>query len=144
MPSTSETGHAKNVANFEDLSPFCNGYGAAYNPSKAALTITELNKLQTNAKASLQQAKTTKTSFDNATNARQLAFKDLKPLATKVVNALACIRCNRFSSCRCKNHQQKNTRCKSKWRHKNTNNTCRPKCPNTNRQNNFNQSTELP
>jgi len=48
-----------------------------------------LTDLQTNAKASLQQSKTTKTSFDNATNARQLAFKDLKPLATKVVNALA-------------------------------------------------------
>ena len=89
MPSTSETGHAKNVANFEDLISFCNGYGAAYNPSKAALTIAELTTLQTNAKASLQQAKTTKTSFDNATNARQSAFKDLKPLATKVVNALA-------------------------------------------------------
>lgn len=89
MPSTSETGHAKNVANFEDLISFCNGYGATYNPSKAALTIAELTTLQTNAKASLQQSKTTKTSFDNATNARQLAFKDLKPLATKVVNALA-------------------------------------------------------
>lgn len=89
MPSTSETGHAKNVASFEDLISFCNGYGAPYNPSKAALTIAELTTLQTNAKASLQQAKTTKTSFDNATNARQLAFKDLKPLATKVVNALA-------------------------------------------------------
>lgn len=48
-----------------------------------------MTDLQTNAKASLQQSKTTKTSFDNATNARQLAFKDLKPLATKVVNALA-------------------------------------------------------
>lgn len=89
MPSTSETGHAKNVANFEDLISFCNGYGATYNPSKDALTIAKLTDLQTNAKASLQQAKTTKTAFDNATNARQLAFKDLKPLATKVVNALA-------------------------------------------------------
>jgi hypothetical protein len=89
MPSTSETGHAKNVANFEDLISFCNGYGATYNPSKDALTIAKLKDLQTTAKASLQQSKTTKTSFDNATNARQLAFKDLKPLATKVVNALA-------------------------------------------------------
>ena len=89
MPSISETGHAKNVANFEDLISFCNGYGATYNPSKDALTITKLKDLQTTAKASLQQAKTNKTSFDNATNARQLAFKDLKPLATKVVNALA-------------------------------------------------------
>ena len=89
MPSTSETGHAKNVANFEDLISFCSGYGATYNPSKDALTIAKLKDLQTNAKASLQQAKTNKTSFDNATNARQLAFKDLKPLATKVVNAFA-------------------------------------------------------
>lgn len=89
MPSTSETGHAKNVANFEDLISFCNGYGTTYNPSKAALAIAELTNLQTQAKDSLQQTKTTKTSFDNATNARQLAFKDLKPLATKVVNALA-------------------------------------------------------
>ena len=37
----------------------------------------------------MQQTKTTKTSFDNATNARQIAFKDLKPLATKIVNSLA-------------------------------------------------------
>jgi len=89
MPSTSETGHAKNVANFEDLISFCNGYGAPYNPSKDALTIAKLTDLQTQAKGSLQQSKTAKTSFDNATNTRQLAFKDLKPLATKVVNALA-------------------------------------------------------
>ena len=81
--------HAKNVANFEDLISFCNGYGATYNSSKDALTIAKLQDLQTNAKASLQQTKTAKTSFDNATNARQLAFKDLKPLATKIVNALA-------------------------------------------------------
>ena len=89
MPSTSETGHAKNVANFEDLISFCNGYGPSYNPSKNALTVPNLTILQNQAKAILQQTKTNKTSFDNATNARQLAFKDLKPLATKVVNALA-------------------------------------------------------
>ena len=88
MPSTSETGHAKNVANFEDLISFCNGYGAPYNPSKDALTIAKLTDLQTQAKGGLQQSKTAKTSFDNATNARQLAFKELKPLATKIVNAL--------------------------------------------------------
>ena len=89
MPSKSETGHAKNVANFEDLISFCNGYGPTYNPSKDALTIANLTVLQTQSQAGLQQAKTSKTSFDNATNARQLAFKDLKPLATKIVNAFA-------------------------------------------------------
>ncbi|MBK7148718.1 MAG: hypothetical protein IPH78_07800 [Bacteroidetes bacterium] len=39
MASTTETGHAKNVANFEDLISFCTGYGASYNPSKAAIAI---------------------------------------------------------------------------------------------------------
>ncbi len=89
MPSTSETGHAKNVANFDNLISFCNGYGASYNPSKDALTLPKLKDLQKQAKDSLQQAKTNKTTFDNATNARQLTFKELKPLATKVINALA-------------------------------------------------------
>ena len=89
MPSTSETGHAKNVANFEDLISFCIAYGAAYNPSKESLTIIKLKELEAAAKQVLQQVKTIKTGFDNATNARQTAFKDLKPLATKIVNALA-------------------------------------------------------
>jgi hypothetical protein len=89
MPSTSETGHAKNVANFEDLISFCSAYGATYNPSKESLSVVKLKELQTQAKEILQQVKTNKTSFDNATNARQIAFKDLKPLATKIVNALS-------------------------------------------------------
>jgi hypothetical protein len=89
MPSTSETGHAKNVANFEDLISFCTAYGAAYNPSKESLTVIKLKELETAALQIIQQVKTNKTGFDNATNARQIAFKDLKPLSTKIVNALA-------------------------------------------------------
>lgn len=89
MASTSETGHAKNVANFEDLISFCTGYGATYNPSKAALKLPALNTQLTAANAALQAVKTAKTALDNATNAREIAFKPLKPLATKIVNALA-------------------------------------------------------
>lgn len=89
MASTSETGHAKNVANFEDLISFCTGYGATYNPSKVAIKLPGLTTLLTNANAALQAVKVAKTTFDNATNAREIAFKPLKPLATKIVNALA-------------------------------------------------------
>jgi len=89
MASTSETGHAKNVATFEDLISFSTGYGATYNPSKVALKLPALNTQLTAANAALQAVKTAKTAFDNATNAREIAFKPLKPLATKVVNALA-------------------------------------------------------
>ena len=88
MPSTSETGHAKNVANFENLISFCKSYEGAYNPSKASLAIKSLQGIRTQANDSLQQTKVAKTGFDNATNERQLAFKDLKPLATKIMNAL--------------------------------------------------------
>jgi hypothetical protein len=42
MPSTSETGHAKNVTHFEQLISFCTGYGGVYNPSKVTLTLPEL------------------------------------------------------------------------------------------------------
>lgn len=53
MVSTSETGHAKNVANFATLISFCTAYGANYNPSNPALSITELNNLHTSAQTSL-------------------------------------------------------------------------------------------
>lgn len=89
MSSTSETGHAKNVANFEDLISFCSGYGAAYNPSKPALQLTSLQTLRTSALTSLQNVKVTKTTFDNATNTRQEIFAPVKSLATRIVNALA-------------------------------------------------------
>jgi hypothetical protein len=42
MASTSETGHAKNVANFQDLISFVTSYGATYNPSKNGLKLPQL------------------------------------------------------------------------------------------------------
>ncbi|MCZ8355448.1 MAG: hypothetical protein O9340_11975 [Cyclobacteriaceae bacterium] len=89
MPSTTETGTAKKVANFEDLISFCTSYGATYNPSKQSLKLGALNTLRASAQAALQAVKTAKTNHDNATNAREIAFKQLKPLATKVFYALS-------------------------------------------------------
>jgi hypothetical protein len=40
--SRSETGHAKNVANYGKLVSFCTGSGAAYNPSNSSLTMEAL------------------------------------------------------------------------------------------------------
>ena len=89
MASTSETGHAKNVANFQDLTSFCTGYGATYNPTNPRLTLAELENLYTTSQSKLQAVANTKTSFDNATNERRNAFADLKPLATRIVNSFA-------------------------------------------------------
>lgn len=89
MASVSEVGHAKNIANLQDLISFCQGYGAVYNPTKSSLTIASLQTLYQTSLTSLNTAKTQKTSFDYATNERKNAFATLKPLATKIVNAFA-------------------------------------------------------
>lgn len=88
MASTSETGHAKNVANFEDMISFCTGYGGSYNPSKIAIQLPSLNTLRTNAENAVANVNGANTTFINATNARQIAFNPVKPLATRLVNAL--------------------------------------------------------
>lgn len=89
MPSTSETGHAKNVANFETLISFCTGYGATYNPSRDALKVANLQLLLTAAKAAIVDCKAKETAFDNATDARKESFSTLKALGTRIVNALS-------------------------------------------------------
>lgn len=88
MASTSETGHAKNVANFEDLISFCQGYGAAYNPSKNSLKIAQLQTQLTSTKANIASVTSSSVAFNNAVNARMIAFEGLRKLSTRLVNAL--------------------------------------------------------
>jgi hypothetical protein len=87
MASTSETGHAKNIANFQDLISFCQGYGVTYNPTKESLKISELQIVYQTSSDRLNDVKINKTAFDNSTNERRNAFENLKPLATKIINA---------------------------------------------------------
>ncbi len=90
MPSFNETGHAKNVANFQDLIAFCATY-PAYNPSSAALTVAGLNTKYTDARTALNGVITALTTFNNAVNVRKTAFESLRPLATRVISAFeAC------------------------------------------------------
>ena len=88
MASTSETGHAKNVANFQDLISFVVGYGATYNPTKDALKLPQLNALLTTSQTSLAEVVTKNTAYNNKVNERVNAFSGLKALSTRLVNAL--------------------------------------------------------
>jgi hypothetical protein len=88
MTSTSETGHAKNVANFQDLISFVTGYGVAYNPTKNALKLPQLTTLATASQASLADVVTKNTAYNNKVNERVTAFSGLKALSTRLVNAL--------------------------------------------------------
>ncbi|MFN3753333.1 hypothetical protein [Flavobacterium sp.] len=88
MASTSETGHAKNVANFQDLIEFVTGYGATYNPSKNSLKLPQLITLKATAETNLADVITKNTNYNNKVNERIIAFSGLKSLSTRLVNAL--------------------------------------------------------
>ena len=88
MTSTSETGHPKNVANFENLVSFCVGFGATYNPSKVTLKAPALQTQLASCKANIASVTTTSVAFNNAVNARMMAFDGLKKLSTRLLNAL--------------------------------------------------------
>jgi hypothetical protein len=87
MSKNSETGFAKNVANFQQVISFCKGYGADYHPARPSLTLTGLQELLDQSQAALANVKDAKAAFDNATNSRMAAFKELKPFCAQVVSA---------------------------------------------------------
>ena len=83
-----ETGHNKNVTNFDTLIIACTGFGAPYNPSNPNIAIEVLVAQHLDAKASIREVKTTETPFNSVEGQRKTIFKPLKPTSTKVLNAL--------------------------------------------------------
>jgi hypothetical protein len=86
--SVSETGHAKNVANFQSLIAFVFGYGTNYNPSKNVLKVPQLEAVLATAQSNLAEVINKNTAYNNTVNERMMAFSDLKGLSTRLVNAL--------------------------------------------------------
>jgi len=87
MPTYFETGHAKNVANFQDLIAFCTGYGTTYNPTKTALKLPQLTALHTTANNALNDVVAKNTAYNNAVNARIASFDGFRALCTRLINA---------------------------------------------------------
>ena len=83
-----ETGHAKNVANFDKLLSFIAGYGANYNPSKSVLKLAVMQALSTNAKNAVGVVNSSLPANNNAIAARDVAFAPLAKLATRIMNAI--------------------------------------------------------
>ncbi len=88
MPSTSETGHAKNVANYEKLIASITALGIPYNPSKASLKLPALNTQLTAARTAIAAVNSSEPAFKIAVSARDVAFAPLSKLITRVSNAL--------------------------------------------------------
>lgn len=88
MASTSETGHANNVANFENLIASTTAFGAAYNPSKNTLKPPALQALLQASKESLNVVNIAQSAYSNAVAARESSFRPVGKLITRVNNAL--------------------------------------------------------
>ena len=88
MASTSETGHAKNVANLQDLISFITGYGANYNPTKTVLKLPNLITLQNTGKTDIGSVVTDNTAYNNKVNERFTEFSNVKSLSTRLTNAI--------------------------------------------------------
>jgi hypothetical protein len=88
MASTTETGHAKNVANLDELISSVLGYGAAFNPSKGSIKVEALQSLSGNAKNAITGVNAAFPAYSNAVAARDAAFAPLNKLVTRALNAL--------------------------------------------------------
>jgi len=88
MAKISETGHAKNVANFGTLISVVNGFGAVYNPSKQSITTISLATLHNVAKNMMTEMNSISGGYGIAVANREVAFEPLSKLATRIINAL--------------------------------------------------------
>jgi hypothetical protein len=86
MPSNSETGHAKNVANFKDLIIHVKSLGSAYKPSKEGLLLANLQAQHTAAAASLVSVSKEMPVYQQAVDVKQAAFEPLYKLITRALN----------------------------------------------------------
>ena len=83
MASTTETGHAKNIAELKLLNETNAGFGAAYNPSNKAYLLVNMQAMHTNCKQLQNAVNTQKGIFNPVENARAIAFKNAKALARR-------------------------------------------------------------
>ena len=88
MASKIETGHAKNVANFETLIIYSVGFGTTYQPSNPMIALPALRLKLDSAKVQLNAVNIAKPSLDEADGTRTLVFKTYRKLSTRIMGAI--------------------------------------------------------
>jgi len=92
MATFSETGHAKNLAKFDELVSFLNAFGTSYNPSNPSLNIRALQALSADSRKTLTTLNEQLALYGNAIAAREVNFKPLNKLITRIMNAMKAIK----------------------------------------------------
>lgn len=87
MASTSEVGHAKNIANLNLLNTNIIALGATYNPSNPKLLLTNLQSIYTTALSQQGSVNNLVAPYSIAVDARETIFKPLNRELTKLRKA---------------------------------------------------------
>ena len=87
MASTTETGHAKNIANLKKLNEINGGFGATYNPSNGLLIQATMVGQWTNSDGLQGAVNTQRGVFEPFQNARVTEFEPVKKLVRRVRSA---------------------------------------------------------
>ena len=91
MASTSERGHAKNVANLNTLITYLTSLEAKYNPTKEAINVANLQTLYNDCSTAMGNIKIVLPPYSTAVDKQELAFKPLSKLTTKILNSYATV-----------------------------------------------------
>jgi hypothetical protein len=86
--STSETGDAKNVANYNKMITACTGYGLLYNPSNPKLAIPAMTTQAANCDAAVKGVMPFEKPYKDAIAARHVPFDALAQLTRNALNEL--------------------------------------------------------
>jgi hypothetical protein len=90
MPTkNNETGHAKNVENFQQLMINCVGLGPRYNPTKEHLKLPELANKFNESQGTLHDVNTRLHPYTLAIDRREKVFVNLHKLATRIEGSVA-------------------------------------------------------
>jgi hypothetical protein len=88
MTSISEKGHARNVANLENLIAIVTTYGTSYNPSSSSIQLPALQSLLAASADSLHAVNQAYATYSNAVVARKELFDPFSKLVTRISNSL--------------------------------------------------------
>jgi hypothetical protein len=77
-----------NLQSFEKLMGVCTGYGGKYNPGRQNLRVENLSDMLKQAREKIQQVSVAKTNYEIAQNNRELAFAELRALASRILAEL--------------------------------------------------------
>ena len=89
MASNTETGNAKNVANFSLVVAYVKEMGTDYNPANPDIKLTALVAKETAAMNAMKDVTGALIPSKNAINAREAEYNMMGKTATRVINALA-------------------------------------------------------